>query len=963
MSTVTISTTYAKGFPLKAPIQVLDITSSGAVLGKGIIGGTAAAYTIHNSGLVHASGSYAGISLRHGGSVSNNTASLIEGYYGLAIAGGVGTVANLGKIEGTGAKGSGIGLAGGGSVTNGSATDLTALIEGKAYGIGIAGPGAVVNFATIKTTGSGPEDAGVGIAKGGQVTNGSTADTKALIEGQVFGVGITGGVGRVVNFGTIKDTGLGTYASGVGLQNAGTVTNGSTADHKALIEGSIYGVGITGGTGIVSNFGTIIDTGATGNRACGVGLAAGGQVTNGSTADAAALIEGRVFGIGILGSGGTVSNFGTVESLGTAAGDVGVILGAGGKLVNGSAKDKKAVIGGAVGVAVGGVGTVVDYGTIASASGTAVLLESKQDLLKLEGGAVLTGAAIGDGAQLLLAGDSGPGTVGALGQQLVGFGLVDVLAGATWTLQGASTVAAGTTLKNSGSLAAGTVTVEGSLINGGMLSAGVTLSGAGALTNNEGATIQGSRNAVSALAAGAVVNLGTVISTSTVGIGVYLGHGGAVTNGSATDADALIRAGYAVTIQGAAGTVTNFGAIDSTDGGPGVGLADGGEVINAAGGTIDGDTGVAIAVAAGTVSNSGKITGTSVGVSLKKGGMVRNLAGGEITGGIGVGISGAAGTLVNYGTVAGTHGTAVILSSSTDMVEVGGKAAFAGNVEGGGGTLELVGGQGAGTLSGLGSSFSGFGAVIVVPGAEWTLAGSAALGTAGLRNGGTLTVAGTLTTGGSVTNSGTLIDEGAIVLDLATASNLTNGAGAIIDLAGDFGIGVSGSGSGGSFANSGTVEKTAGSGTAVIAEGVSNKGTLAVTSGTLDVTGAVSASGIVSIGKDSTFELGGSMSNTGRVDFVGADSSLVLEAATAFKATIVDFAAGDSLTLTQFGTGTSIAFSTATDTLTVTNGSLVANVKLFGTYVAAGFHDSSSAAGTVITYVPPPQPATLAGAA
>ena len=80
----------------------------------------------------------------------------------------------------------------------------------------------LTNLGTIKDTGT--VGNGVHLTAGGKVTNGATSATGALIQGAVDGIYINGGVGTVVNNGTI----LGTSHYGVNMQAAGSVVNTST---------------------------------------------------------------------------------------------------------------------------------------------------------------------------------------------------------------------------------------------------------------------------------------------------------------------------------------------------------------------------------------------------------------------------------------------------------------------------------------------------------------------------------------------------------------------------------------------------------------------------------------------------------------------------------------------------------------------------------------------------------------
>jgi hypothetical protein len=177
----------------------------------------------------------------------------------------------------------------------------------------------------------------------------------------------------------------------------------------------------------------------------------------------------------------------------------------------------------------------------------------------------------------------------------------------------------------------------------------------------------------------------------------------------------------------------------------------GGSVSNAASGSISGYDGIFLRGAAGTVANDGRVTGISSngdGVRLYSGGSITNSTSASIIGNVsGVRLI-AGGTLTNAGTIVGNHGTAVAFSSTNaGMLVVDPGATFSGLVIGSPSaniTLDLAAGIGIGTLSGLGSSFTNFGSVMVASGGTWDFTGSSTIAAGvGLTDDGTLV--GTLT--------------------------------------------------------------------------------------------------------------------------------------------------------------------------------------------------------------------------
>ncbi len=310
----------------------------------------------------------------------------------------------------------------------------------------VGGNGVSASFlATISNFGdvsSGPPHSdGVYLSAGDVVTNGSAADTTALIQGYGIGVHVKGSQpSTITNFGAIKGY------TGVRLDGGGggSVTNGSASDTTALIEGGNIGVS-AGGNARIANFGTIL---ATGDGVDG----ARGSITNGSTSDTTALISGGT-GINLSGSV-TLTNFATIQgSIDTGAGNYGVAMSGGGaQISNGSAVDTTALIAGRFGVK--GDGTLTNFGTIQGTGGVAVQLVNSDSLLRVESGCVFEGAVVGGGGGLNLA--SGKGRIDAIsngnitvtdvGQITIfnDFQSLTISKGAQFTLTGSGVISAST---------------------------------------------------------------------------------------------------------------------------------------------------------------------------------------------------------------------------------------------------------------------------------------------------------------------------------------------------------------------------------------------------------------------------------------------------------------------------------------------------------------------------------------
>jgi hypothetical protein len=266
---------------------------------------------------------YYGIKVTAGNTTITNDGTVAGIFDGIMLAGD-GSVGNYGTI--TAANETGILILGTGAVTNGSASDTTAAIYGGSVGVYVhAGVATVVNYGTITT----PFGNGVYVF-GGTVTNGSTLDTTALISAPNIGIwtGYNTHTATVANFGTVS----GGYLFGVDLENSGQVTNGASNDTDALITSGDDGVYMYGTTSALMNFATIATTGAF--AIAGVSLANSGSLQNGSTADHAATIYGYKYGIAVT-YGAAATQVATIVNYGAITGGrYGVTLSDGGTVIN-----------------------------------------------------------------------------------------------------------------------------------------------------------------------------------------------------------------------------------------------------------------------------------------------------------------------------------------------------------------------------------------------------------------------------------------------------------------------------------------------------------------------------------------------------------------------------------------------------------------------------------------------------
>ena len=532
---------------------------------------TTAPATILNYGKIGARSPAAftfGVVLGDGGKVVNgstqDTHATIGGYYfGVYVIAG-GSVANFGTIQ-TGQSQS-VGVIGETTLTlvNGANTDKGALINGG-NGVEVKGLGTVSNFGDIYGTGSVQGYNGVWLKAGGRVTNGSTTDHSATASGYT-GVSIQGALGVVVNYGTIHGLGSANNEFGVLLDGGGSLTNGSAADTSALVAGAV-GVKVDGAAlGSVANFGTVI-----GFTHQGAVLYNGGNVTNGSLGDTHASISGVLQGVGLV-DYGIIRNFGAISGSGIYNGASGAQFNSGGNAFNGAATDHAATISGYTGVLMSQNGFVENFGTITGdgvdPSQAGVALENGGTVENEFAGGV-AGVIQGAYGVLVLGASSNIFNRGAIsgfsyaGVSVESGSVQNALAtasiqGNTWGIAGRGV----TTVSN-----LGTVLAE--------YGAGVYLAGGGAAYNgggiNHSAVIAGYDGIRAVNSAVLVENSGTVLGRGAAGsFGVDLLAGGVLSNGSLNNSTALI-AGYSG-LKMNSGVASNFGTISGQGDFNGVGV-------------------------------------------------------------------------------------------------------------------------------------------------------------------------------------------------------------------------------------------------------------------------------------------------------------------------------------------------------------------------------------------------------
>jgi hypothetical protein len=437
----------------------------------------------------------------------------------------------------------------------------------------------------------------------------------------------------------------------------------------------------------------------------------------------------------ILGAGVTLASTGIVVNAGSIAGYTsGIYLYTGGSVTNqtgGTINGNQGISGTAV--------TIVNAGEIAgNKAGTGVSAG-----IALDGGSVTnqgTGSisgyygiygSIGAAATVVNAGTiAGSATLGGYGRAGI-----DLKAdGSSITNQNTGTI--------SGSY--GIYDETGAVVNAGRVTGiiGIFLAGTASVTNQSGGVISGTAGIGERAGLMTVVNAGTISGS---GEAIYTDSSpaaGSITNQSG---GSIVGAGFAA-IAAFAGslTVVNAGVILGGD--DGIALKGGGGALNTPSGSVTNQSGGLIrgvddgiyAKGPLAVLNAGTITADiGSGIVLRGSGSVTNQSGGTISGYFGIDATGAAvtvvsggittvsaATVVNAGTISGNSYAVMFAGTTLDRLVADPGAVFTGNVDGGGGTLELGSAASAGTLSGFGSSITNFGSLQIDSGATWTISGN-----------------------------------------------------------------------------------------------------------------------------------------------------------------------------------------------------------------------------------------------
>jgi hypothetical protein len=781
----------------------------------GIQGLAGHALHVVNDGLITGLG-YNGISLYGGGSVSN-AGTIYGDYNGIAGNTAAVSISNSGTIIGESA--SGIQLDHGGAIYNSENGTIT----GEGSGIAFTNAyGSVVNHGLI----TGNTYAGIGIYHNGAVANlGGTIIGTSGVQFGYAGNTITS-TGGVLNSGMIS----GTTFAGVAMYGGGHVTNQSGGTISVL-NGTGYGIYITGGVGAVTNAGLIL-----GGHA-GVEMDAGGYLSNVSTG----LIIGANTGVYLYARpmlGNSIFNAGLITSTSTGvyvsgAGGLSLDNAAGGTIISAhdALQENAAQF------------SLDNTGLISGTDGTG-LLASGGALASVtnESGGTISGHYYGlemdaadnqvDNKGLISSSDeyygiqtegTMAGIVNEAGATILGVGEGVISSADQFTLDNAGSINAsfnrgvfanGTISNAVINRAGGTITgpyeavwlqgEDGSLQNAGLLKgeyAVVMENTIGAVLNTSTGTITGGYDGVYTAYGEPVSNAGFISGSVNAGIeledGGQVVNSGAITGGRTGISDYGYGENQSLSI---ALTVFNSDVIQGGTTGIQIGAGDTGEISNADGGLITGGTyGIAIgytnatAASLGTIFNSGDINGGQTGIILNDGGLVSNAKTGVITGGtyaVQAGYApgqsfGTTGIVDNAGQIIGvtggvrlTQGGAVTneatgtISGGTTGVQANALTDIdnAGLVTGGGTGIMLSGG---GTVVNTGNIAGGVEGLVFAYGAPAVLTNAGHItGTLGT---------GVALAGGALNNQATGVIRGGVVGVLAGPGASIINAGQILD--------------------------------------------------------------------------------------------------------------------------------------------------------------------------------------
>ncbi|UQR65125.1 Ig-like domain-containing protein [Bradyrhizobium sp. C-145] len=438
---------------------------------------------------------------------------------------------------------------------------------------------------------------------------------------------------------------------------------------------------------------------------------------------------------------------------------------------------------------------------------------------------------------------------------------------------------------------------------------------------------------------------------------------------------------------------------DTTVGGSSIVNAAGATFNDAVAGSIINNVGTNVFTNAGTFATSFSSGTTTIGVTFNNSGTVQIGAGGTLN--LSAGGTSNGGSFSGDGTLQFSNSYTLDAASSISTA----------NVIVSGGTIGLNGSYSAtnttlssGTLDTgsnpitLGTTFTqtggtltGTGTVVVTGAASFssgfvaeTGSGTTELKAGGTLDGGYLALDGgrTLQNDGSFSWTGGTIYMGYYPFDTTVGgSSIVNAAGAtfndavagsiinnvgtnVFTNAGTFATSFS-SGTttiGVTFNNSGTVDTLGG--TLDFTAAFTNTGTLKADGGSIKIDNAVNDTGVAEIFGSSQLEYGAA-SNENVTFAIGSTGTLRLDDSQNYTGTVTGLAAGNYLDFSDvsFGANTTVGYAANEDNtggiLTVSDGTHVANIALFGQYLASSFATSNDGHGGTLITDPPPDISTL----
>lgn len=656
---------------------------------------------------------------------------------------------------------------------------------------------SITNKGKINVDGTGSK--GITSTKGGTVNNEGTitiADGSAAIE--AAGGTVNNKAGASIT--TEKDSsadGINISSnanSGATVTNDGTITvNGS----GSAINSSISATSPAETSNTINNNGVITITGN------GNGIWADtATVTNA----AGARIEVGGSGYGIRASKGSITNSGTI----TVSGSNGTGMSGGGTLVN----DKTITASGS-----GSKGMEVTTGGTGANNKDITASGSNSSGIYVNGG---TADNIGT---IISSGNGSSGIYAANGEaynqttiSVAGEGSIGMTAG-SGTVTNGKTVQV-PVLDEDGEPVLGDddqpkyeeKDLPGTINVVGSNAAGMKLAGSGKVINNKGATINVSgagSTGIWAAGSGSAVNNGTI-------------------NVSAADTAAS-------GMRASTGTATNNAAITVTGNGAQGMYADGGNVVNAASGTIDlkAENTVGIYVANGSGSNLGTINlGGTGAIGLQAdGGTATNSSGTiNVTGSSSFGMKATEGEAINNATINANNNIGMFADGG--IVTNG----SSGKINAGSGASYLMLAENGGTANNKGTlTFSGSGSALQAKGATVNNTGS--ITATGSGNG--MAADGTSSAGANAVNSGTITvnsGKGMIATSTTIDTTVTNASGGVITVNSNGGVGMYADGSHARAINLGTINIKGTSSTsygmkAVNGGSVENAGTINMAAG------------------------------------------------------------------------------------------------------------------------------------